>query len=80
MKFWQKLLTGLFGSNIKDIAKEALKGDVEELKSDIRDLHIRANKIEDNYVTCKFCNTQHDTLTKTLSSMDGKLDILIAKI
>lgn len=50
-----------------------------ELKDDIESLHQRANNIENNYVTCKYCNMQHDNLGKTLNSMDKKLDILIEK-
>lgn len=51
-----------------------------ELKPDLDGLHKRANKIEDEFVTCKFCKMQHDNLTTTLQSMDKKLDTLISKI
>ena len=52
-------------------AKEALKDEIVEIKKDIEG-------IQDNYVTCKFCNMQHSNLDGMLKSIDGKLDILIA--
>ena len=52
-------------------AKEALKDEIVEIKKNIEG-------IQDNYVTCKFCNMQHSNLDGMLKSIDGKLDILIA--
>jgi hypothetical protein len=50
-----------------------------EMTPDIKELHERATKIEDEFVSCKFCDRQHDTLNTTLQSMDKKLDLLIAQ-
>lgn len=57
---------------IKNAAKEAVKDDIDTINKKI-------DRIEENYVTCKFCTMQHDNLTETLKSMDSKLDILINK-
>jgi hypothetical protein len=64
---------------IKNEAKEAVKEDIKELKQEDDSLHKRINWVEKEYVTCKYCNMQHQNLATTLSSMDRKLDILIDK-
>lgn len=82
MEFWQQLLLCLFGSGSIGfgIAKLFMRSEARaELKEDIEKLHERINLVEQNYVTCKFCTMQHDNLTKTLQSMDNKLDTLISK-
>lgn len=63
------------------IAKTLMRAEARaELKGDIEKLHDRADSIEEDYVTCKFCNMQHNNLNTTLQSMDNKLDKLIAKL
>lgn len=52
-------------------AKEALKDEIVEIKKDIKG-------IQDDYVTCKYCNMQHSNLDGMLKSINSKLDILIA--
>ena len=52
----------------------------KEVAPDIEKLHGRANIIEKDFVRCEFCKLQHDNLTKTLQSMDTKLDTLKAKL
>lgn len=64
---------------IKNEAHSALQQDIETLKAEDEALHKRINFVENEYVTCKFCNMQHSNLSTTLNSMDRKLDILIEK-
>jgi len=94
MEFWQQLLICVVGGFIgggggaytilrtlvRSEAKEALKDVIDELKEADKALHGRINKNEDEFVTCKFCTMQHDNLSKTLESMDKKLDLVISKI
>lgn len=62
------------------IAKILMRSEARaELKDDLEKVHERINENEKNFVTCKFCTMQHDNLTKTLQSMDNKLDTLISK-
>lgn len=64
---------------IKNEARKAVETDISELKSEDEALHKRINWVENEYVTCKYCNMQHSNLATTLNSMDHKLDILIEK-
>lgn len=62
------------------IEKEAMKATKEkfdETKQNIEGLEEKLEKVKQDYVTCKFCLSQHNSLDKTLSSIDRKLDILI---
>lgn len=62
------------------IAKTLMRSEARiELKEDLEKLHERANIIEKDFVTCKFCTMQHSNIDKTLQSMDNKLDTLISK-
>ena len=58
---------------IKDEAIKANRPDIEVLTK-------RLEKVEDDYVTCKYCNMMHKNLDDTLKSIDDKLDILINKV
>ena len=57
---------------MKSEARAALKDEIEEFKKDIKE-------IQDDYVTCKYCNMQHSNLDGMLKSINSKLDILINK-
>lgn len=56
---------------MKNEAKLALKEEIEDIKKELKN-------IQDDYVTCKFCNMQHSNLDGMLKSINSKLDILIA--
>jgi enoyl-[acyl-carrier-protein] reductase (NADH) len=43
----------------------------KELATDVEKLHERINEIEKDYVTCKFCNTQHDNLNTNIADIKG---------
>lgn len=62
---------------IKNEAHDALKEDIAALKAADEALHKRINFVENEYVTCKYCNMQHSNLTTVVNSIDRKLDILI---
>ncbi len=64
---------------IRSEAREAVSFDVKKLEHEDEALHKRINHVENEYVQCKHCNTQHSGLNMTLGSMDHKLDILIEK-
>ena len=64
---------------IKNEAQKALEKDIAELKAEDESLHKRINWVENEYVTCKYCNMQHSNLATTMNCMDHKLDILIEK-
>ena len=57
---------------MKSEARAALKDEIGEIKEDIKE-------IQDDYVTCKYCNMQHSNLDGMLKSINSKLDILINK-
>lgn len=57
---------------MKSEARAALKDEIEEIKEDIK-------QMQDDYVTCKYCNMQHSNLDGMLKSINSKLDILINK-
>lgn len=65
---------------VSDKLKELKEAD-NKIKKEVDEkaaaLHGRINFVENEYVTCKFCNMQHSNLSTILSSMDRKLDILI---
>lgn len=62
-------------------AKEAVKGDLIKIEESIKDLKAEVTeavgKMANDYVTCKFCNMQHENLNTLLKCMDDKLDVLI---
>lgn len=68
---------------IREEAKKALKEDLSTIKSSITDLKQEVSeavkKMSEEYVTCKFCNLQHENLNTLLKCMDDKLDILIER-
>jgi len=49
------------------------------IKDQFSTINKTIEKMKEDYQTCKYCEMQHVNLTKTLQSMDGKLDILIEK-
>lgn len=57
---------------MKSEAKAALKEEIAEIKEELK-------TIQENYVTCKYCNMQHNNLDGMLKSINSKLDILINK-
>ena len=64
-------------------AKEAVKGDLIKIEESIKDLKAEVteavSKMANDYVTCKFCNMQHENLNTLLKCMDDKLDVLIER-
>lgn len=62
---------------IKNEARNAIEPDIKNLKAADDSLHKRINFIENEYVTCKYCDMQHSNLDTLLNSMDRKLDKLI---
>lgn len=73
-------------SFLREEAKKAVKDDLnairketENLENDDKALHKRINHIEDNYVSCKYCDMQHANLKMTLENIERKIDILIEK-
>ena len=52
------------------IAKILMRSEARaELKEDLEKLHERINENEKDFVTCKFCNTQHDNLNTNISDI-----------
>ena len=66
-------------TQVKEIAKETMQQDINDLKNEDDKLHIRINKVEDNFVTCNYCNMQHANLKGTLETINSKIDILLEK-
>lgn len=84
----------MFKNTIKDTINEVLATKKEKFEEKIKeltnshnnDIEKIENKLEmklqdfrDDYVTCKFCNMQHDNLNILMKSMNDKLDILIGR-
>lgn len=51
----------------------------EALKEDLKTLWKKVGDIEEDYVTCKYCDMQHKNIENTLQNMNHKLDILIER-
>lgn len=64
-------------------AKEAVKEDLKKIETSIKELKKEVSdavkKMTDDYVTCKYCNMQHENLNTLLKCMDDKLDVLIER-
>lgn len=66
-------------SFVREEVKKALKDDLitikietDKLEDDDKALHKRINHIEDNFVTCKYCDMQHANLKMTLENIERK--------
>lgn len=64
---------------IRNEAKEALKEDFRKIEKSIEEIKKDIGKMTSEYVTCKYCNMQHENLNVLLKSMDDKLDVLIER-
>lgn len=68
---------------IREEAKKAVKEDLTTIKTSIKELKQEISeavkRMADEYVTCKFCDLQHENLNTLLKCMDDKLDILIER-
>ena len=64
-------------------AKTAVKEDLAKIEMSLKELKKElaetTKKISDDYVTCKYCNMQHENLNTLLKCMDDKLDVLIER-
>lgn len=64
-------------------AKEAVKEDLKKIEKSIeefkKDVSETIKKMTNDYVTCKYCNMQHENLNTLLKCMDDKLDVLIER-
>ena len=69
--------TALLGALLKLFVRSEARS---ELKDDIKCLHERCNSIEDDYVECKHCKSQHDNSDKNFEKMDKKLDMILETI
>lgn len=68
---------------IREESKKAVKEDLATIKTSVKELKQEVSEIvkrmADEYVTCKFCDLQHENLNTLLKCMDDKLDILIER-
>lgn len=64
-------------------AKLAVKEDLSKIEASLKELKKELaeaiKKMADDYVTCKYCNMQHENLNTLLKCMDDKLDVLIER-
>ena len=64
-------------------AKIAVKEDLTKIETSLKELKKELaeaiKKMSDEYVTCKYCNMQHENLNTLLKCMDDKLDVLIER-
>lgn len=64
-------------------AKIAVKEDLTKIETSLKELKKELaeaiKKMSDDYVTCKYCNMQHENLNTLLKCMDDKLDVLIER-
>lgn len=60
------------------VARKFVQAEVNDVVSkDIQLLHDRISKMKDEYVTCKFCMTQHDNINNRLKEVsDGVKSII----
>lgn len=65
---------------IQQQAKAALKGDLDKIVASITELKTEVNQAINCKVSKDFCSMQHSNLDKLLTSMDNKLDAVLAKL
>lgn len=54
-------------------AKKALAPDIEAIKNKIK-------SVEDEYVTCRECTANHNSVNNTLAELNRKLDLILQTI
>lgn len=65
--------------HIRHEAKAALTEDIATLHGALENLNAKITSIEHDYVQCRFCDMQYQSVHSLLDSMDSKLNILLEK-
>lgn len=65
--------------HIRNEAKAALAEDISAIHEHLETLDKKASDIEHDYVQCRFCDMQYNSVHSLLNSMDSKINILLEK-